>query len=811
MATGEQYSRMKTILLTLFLAAVVLLAGCDKENSQESSAITVPNQEYLTQNVYADENTGKNDVTFTTTGAWTSEITESAETRSEQSAAVDWVSITPSSGDKAGNYTIKISLQTNYTGEKRSATISLKCSGETVRVVVTQEAVTATGDKPTLNPEPSGTGELKNETTGQIIELTKVKHSILDPVRVEIEFFGEKLYDGKEEIETWFKVEFANPLENGKLKPGTYKINFSGNSPHPNLKQGECYFSKSTIFYLETGTIQVKLDKETYKFTFDGITYDEYDEKDKITGFFTGVPEYLNEEIKVESIALDESAKTLEMGESFTLTATIMPENATNRKFMWSSDNTDVATVDDNGLVKSLSAGTATITATTDDGAKTASCVVTVNPPVAVESITVSPSELTLFEGETREFYEGEHVKILPENAYNKAFTSKSSDENVAVYTGKFVRAINAGTAVITFTTEDGAKTAKLHITVNKRETSGNGTLTETDPDGKYDEVTHTLIEAVHTVVSKNKAKVELKNSYGNTVMVLTFVNPLSGGRLAPGNYRCIQYENGENNIVTSSYYLVSGSIDVSVENDTYTFRMNDVKNTNGIVFNGSYTGELTYTNEYVEVSSVQLNQSSLVLTSGEYYTGLTATVLPENAFNKNLTWSSSNPNIASVNDYGGITAYSTGSVTITVTTEDGGHMSSCEVTVNSKASTGSGTFSNNNGQSVDIERAEIWINEKSPNKVELRFFKRNPASAYSGDVYFTLVRADNDTGTLKAGTYSVISNLSADELGIKYSNENTGAVTVSSNGTSYTIQLDATTNDRVKIIGTYTGILQEV
>ena len=52
---------------------------------------------------------------------------------------------------------------------------------------------------------------------------------------------------------------------------------------------------------------------------------------------------------------------------------------------------------------------------------------------------------------------------------------------------------------------------------------------------------------------------------------------------------------------------------------------------------------------------------------------------------------------------------------------------------------------------------------------------------------------------------------MSADELGIKYSSENTGNVTVSKNGTSYTIQLDVTTSDGVKITGTYTGTLQEV
>lgn len=656
---------MKTNLMTFFLAAAALLAGCDKENPPQSSAITVPNQEYLTQNVYADENLGRNDVTFTTTGAWTSKITGSARIRSENSPTAEWVSITPSSGDKAGSYTVKISLTTNFTGEKRAAAIDIECNGQTITINVVQEGLTESGEKP--QPEPSGQGEIRNEDTDRSVSLTGCTHEITAPGLVRI------VFDKEDEKDYDFIADFHNPLENGRLKNGTYNVRAINTYPYPEMKGGDCGWYKSDLGgYGEWGTIEVERNGYLYTFTFDIHTGEENDTH-HLTGIFTGIPRYINREVKVESITLDATAKTLDPGESFPLTATVLPENATNGRFTWSSGNPKVAAVDENGLVTSVSAGTATITATTEDGAKTASCIVTVNPPVAVESITVDPREMTLFEGEIREFFEGDHIKILPENAYNKSFTAKSSDENVAVYTGKGVRAINAGTAVITFTTEDGAKTATLRITVRKRETSGNGTITETDPAGKYDKVIHTLIEAVHTVVSKNKAEVEIKNSYGNTVLSLAFVNPLSGGRLAPGNYRCIQYENGENNTVTSSYYLVSGTIDVSVENDTYTIRLNDVTNTNGIVFDGSYTGQLTYTNEYVEVSSIRLNQSTLILTLGDYYTGLTATVLPVNAFNKNVVWSSSNPNIASVNNSGAITAHGTGSVTVTAATEEGG------------------------------------------------------------------------------------------------------------------------------------------
>jgi uncharacterized protein YjdB len=68
------------------------------------------------------------------------------------------------------------------------------------------------------------------------------------------------------------------------------------------------------------------------------------------------------------------------------LTATIAPSNATNKNLNWSSSNTSVATVSSTGLVSGVAIGSATITATTVDGSKTATCSVTVTAAVAVAS-----------------------------------------------------------------------------------------------------------------------------------------------------------------------------------------------------------------------------------------------------------------------------------------------------------------------------------------------------------------------------------------------------------------------------------------
>ena len=82
--------------------------------------------------------------------------------------------------------------------------------------------------------------------------------------------------------------------------------------------------------------------------------------------------------IPVTGVTLDKSSLTLAEGGSAQLTATVKPDNASNKAVTWESGDTSVATVDTNGKVTAVGAGTATITATTQDGGKTATCVVTV-------------------------------------------------------------------------------------------------------------------------------------------------------------------------------------------------------------------------------------------------------------------------------------------------------------------------------------------------------------------------------------------------------------------------------------------------
>lgn len=84
------------------------------------------------------------------------------------------------------------------------------------------------------------------------------------------------------------------------------------------------------------------------------------------------------EEVKVESISLSETTLEITEGNSYTITATIKPTDATNKEVVWSSDNEKVAKVE-NGKITAIAEGTATITATTEDGDYTATCKVTVS------------------------------------------------------------------------------------------------------------------------------------------------------------------------------------------------------------------------------------------------------------------------------------------------------------------------------------------------------------------------------------------------------------------------------------------------
>ncbi len=105
--------------------------------------------------------------------------------------------------------------------------------------------------------------------------------------------------------------------------------------------------------------------------------------------------------VSVTGVRLNTNSVNLTVGNTATLTATISPENATNKSVTWSTSNDEVVTVVD-GVVTAVGAGTATITVTTQDGGFKAECAVTVKAAtVNVESVSLDITNKTLEIGGT--------------------------------------------------------------------------------------------------------------------------------------------------------------------------------------------------------------------------------------------------------------------------------------------------------------------------------------------------------------------------------------------------------------------------
>lgn len=172
--------------------------------------------------------------------------------------------------------------------------------------------------------------------------------------------------------------------------------------------------------------------------------------------------------VNVTEVTLDRAELTLTEGETETLTATVKPDNADNRKVAWSSDKTDVATVDGAGKVTAVKAGEAVVTVTTEDGGKTASCKVTVKAKtVSVTGVEVNPWAVTLsVRGTSKLSY-----TIRPADATNQNVKWESESPSVATVDSEGnVQGVAAGTAKICVTTEDGGFKSYCTVTVKKAE-----------------------------------------------------------------------------------------------------------------------------------------------------------------------------------------------------------------------------------------------------------------------------------------------------------------------------------------------------
>lgn len=176
--------------------------------------------------------------------------------------------------------------------------------------------------------------------------------------------------------------------------------------------------------------------------------------------------------VAVKGLKMNTASFCLYTGQSYRMTVSVTPANASNKKVTWSSSNTKVAKVSQTGVVNAVGAGTATITAKSGNGKK-ATCRVTVKN-VAVTGVSFKKSTVETM-GKTKL-----DVTVIPANATNKKLTWTSSNTKIAtVDKNGFVTPKNYGTAVITAKSSNGKKASctvvvKKDVTVKKSYTVEN-------------------------------------------------------------------------------------------------------------------------------------------------------------------------------------------------------------------------------------------------------------------------------------------------------------------------------------------------
>ena len=346
------------------------------------------------------------------------------------------------------------------------------------------------------------------------------------------------------------------------------------------------------------------------------------------------VKSFTTDVVPVESITLDESEYTFNaIGSTRTLQAVILPSDATNKAIEWTSDNENVATVSAGGTVRSVGNGSAAITATTVDQKKTASCRITVNQ--LVTGISLSKTSLALNEGESQILT----ATVYPENANNPAIEWTSSDESVAtVDENGTVTAVSKGSARIRAEANDGSgRYATCSVTV-KRLVSG--------------------ITLDKTSLIMYRGSTDVSENLTATVMPVD------------ANDKTVRWSSSNTSVATvSSSGVVTGK---SVGLATITVSARD----------GSGVEAKCEVEVRQYITSISLDKTSISLSEGQEQT-LSATILPSNAYDKSLMWTSSDESVATVDGNGRVSAKSKGSATIKAEAKDGsGKSVSCSVTV---------------------------------------------------------------------------------------------------------------------------------
>jgi len=419
--------------------------------------------------------------------------------------------------------------------------------------------------------------------------------------------------------------------------------------------------------------------------------------------------------VPVESVTLNETTLSLEEGQSFTLVATVSPSNATDNTVTWSYSKQSVVTVSSSGVVTALAEGEATVTATA--GGKSASCVVTVSKKVVpVESVSLNQSTAEMIEGETIQL----KATVLPADATDKTVEWASSKQSVAtVSPSGEVKAIAEGETTITASA--GGKSATCVVKVAKKIIPVESVSLDKSSLSLVEGDTYTLIATVSPADATDKAvtwtsskqSVATVGSNGEVKAIAegeATITATAGGKSAtcvvkvarkiiPVESVSLSQSTAEM-LEGETIQLIATVLPADATDKTVTWASSKQSvatvSSNGEVKaiaegqttitassgGKSATCVVTVNKKPVEVTSITLDRTSVSMEEGQT-TMLVATVSPADATDKTVKWTTSKGSVASVDDYGMVTALAEGSAVITATA--GKHSASCLVTVTKK------------------------------------------------------------------------------------------------------------------------------
>ncbi|MGN0375282.1 MAG: Ig-like domain-containing protein [Butyrivibrio sp.] len=399
----------------------------------------------------------------------------------------------------------------------------------------------------------------------------------------------------------------------------------------------------------------------------------------------------------VTSIQLSQTELSVKKGTEFWLNATVLPETADNKKVIWSSSDTSLATVAPDGRVNTLACGTVTISCVSADNGTAAYCIVDITEPVTGLVLNTNYQELVA----------GTKFVIvptvLPFDAINKAVTYLSSDSNVAtVDANGIVSAIHGGTCEIIVTTVESSVTATCTIVVKE------------------------FVTSVKITGSKEYLNVSDSIELGVEVGSETATN------------KGVIWKSSNTNVATVDQRGKVTGVNVGYVVITAT------------AADGSGVSDAVIIKVINPVTTITLSESKVTIFVDDTI-NIKATVNPPTATVQNLVWTSDNEEVAKVYPDGDVTGISPGRTIVHATSTDGNDVvASCTIIVKARM----------NATSIRLNSSEITMLKGKTRKLTANIYPTKSTDTVhwmSSDTSIVKVDENGNIITVGAGTCEVI------------------------------------------------------